>query len=91
MIEPYKSKLVTNVKKTKWLLETIQKMIENDRYCMDIAQQINAAEGLLKSSSNLILQSHLNSCAAHKLTSEDSKEKEEFIQDLIKVFNISKK
>ncbi|MDD2487219.1 MAG: metal-sensitive transcriptional regulator [Candidatus Gracilibacteria bacterium] len=91
MIEPYKGKLLTNIKKTKGLLETIQKMIENERYCMDIAQQINAAEGLLKSSSNLILQSHLNSCAAHKLTSKDNKEKEEFIEQLIKVFNISKR
>lgn len=90
MIEPYKSKLITNIKKTKWLLETIQKMIESERYCMDIAQQIKAAEGLLKSSSNIILKSHLNSCAAHKLSSNDYQEKEQFIEDLIKVFNISK-
>ncbi|EKE26357.1 MAG: hypothetical protein ACD_4C00313G0004 [uncultured bacterium (gcode 4)] len=90
MVEPYKSKLLTNIKKTKWLLETITKMIENERYCMDIAQQINAAEWFLKSSSNLILKSHLNSCAAHKLTSDNNKEKEEFIEELVKVFHISK-
>lgn len=43
MIEPYKQKLLTNIKKTRGLLETVEKMVENDRYCMDIAQQINAS------------------------------------------------
>ncbi|EKE29221.1 MAG: protein of unknown function DUF156 [uncultured bacterium (gcode 4)] len=91
MIEPYRSKLLTNIKKTKWLLDTIQKMVEQDRYCMDIAQQINAASGMIKSSSDLILENHLNSCAAHKLTSDNQKEKEEFVAELMKVFHISQK
>lgn len=91
MVEPYKSKLLTNIKKTKWLLDTIQKMIEEERYCMDIAQQINSALGMMKSSSDMILESHLNSCAAHKLTSKNQEEKEQFITELMKVFHISKK
>lgn len=91
MVEPYKAKLLTNIKKTKWLLDTIQKMVDEDRYCMDIAQQINAALGMMKSSSDMILESHLNSCAAHKLTSENKEEKEKFINELMKVFHISKK
>lgn len=91
MIEPYKRKLLTNLKKTRGLLETVEKMVENDRYCMDIAQQINASLGLMKSAKDLILQSHLNSCAAHKLTSEDIVEKEQFVQELMDVFHISHK
>jgi len=91
MIEPYKSKLLTNLKKTRGLLETVEKMVENDRYCMDIAQQINASLGLMKSAKSLILESHLNSCATHKLTSEDKEEKEQFIQELMDIFHISHK
>ena len=91
MIEPYKSKLLTNIKKTKGLLATIEKMVEDDRYCMDIAQQINAGSGLLKSASDLILQSHLHSCAGHKLTSKDPEEKERFVTEILKVFHISAK
>jgi len=66
-------------------------MIEEERYCMDIAQQINSALGMMKSSSDMILESHLNSCAAHKLTSKNQEEKEQFITELMKVFHISKK
>ena len=72
-------------------MDTIQKMIEEDRYCMDIAQQCNAALWLIRSANALILESHLNSCAAHKLSSEDEKEKEKFIGELMQVFNISKR
>lgn len=91
MIEPYKAKLLTNLKKTRGLLETVEKMVENDRYCMDIAQQINASLGLMKSAKDLILQSHLNSCGSDKLTSPDKEEKEKFIQELMDIFHISHK
>lgn len=43
MKDPYKKKFLTNIRKTKGLLETIEKMALDDRYCMDIAQQVNAA------------------------------------------------
>ena len=91
MQEPYKQKLKINIKKAKWLLDTIEKMIENDRYCLDIAQQVNASIWILKSSKDLILESHLNSCASHKLASKDENEKEQFINELMTVFHISKK
>lgn len=91
MIEPYKRKLLTNLKKTRGLLETIERMVEGDRYCMDIAQQINASLGLMKSAKDLILESHLSSCASHKLLSPDKEEKEQFIQELMDVFHISHK
>ena len=91
MIEPHKSKLLTNLKKTRGLLETIERMVQDDRYCMDIAQQINASLGLMKSAKDLILESHLSSCASHKLMSQDRTEKEQFIQELMDVFHISHK
>jgi DNA-binding FrmR family transcriptional regulator len=72
-------------------MDTIQKMIDEDRYCMDVAQQINAALWLLKSANTTILEWHLNSCASHKLSSKDPNEKEAFIGELLHVFNISKR
>ena len=91
MIEPYKQKLLTNLKKTRGLLETVEKMVENDRYCMDIAQQINASLGLMKSAKDLILESHLSSCGSDKLASENKEEKEKFIRELMDIFHISHK
>ena len=91
MIEPQKSKLLTNLKKTRGLIETIEKMVTDERYCMDIAQQINASLGLMKSAKNLILESHLNSCAAHKLMSKNVEDKQQFIEELVQIFHITNK
>lgn len=67
MKDPYKKKFLTNIRKTKGILEAIERMTEEDRYCMDIAQQVNAALGFLKSANATVLAGHLDSCAAHKL------------------------
>lgn len=56
---------------------------------MDIAQQVNAALGYLKSANAQILKGHLDSCAGHKLNSPDIEEKEAFIEELLHVFHVS--
>jgi len=64
-------------------------MVEEDRYCMEVAQQVNAALGFLKSANSLVLESHLNSCAGHKLSSKNPDEKEDFIRELLQIMNVS--
>ena len=56
MLPDYKTKILSNIKKTRGLMDTIQKMLEEDRYCMDVAQQVNAALGLLRSANATILE-----------------------------------
>ena len=91
MIDPYKSKIKLNLKKSVGQLKLIEKMIEEDRYCIDVAQQINAAIGLLKQINIVILESHLQSCGTHKLASKNSADKDAFIKELIKTFNLTGK
>ena len=53
---------VIALKKAQTSINGILKMIEEDKYCIDILQQILAVSGLLKSASNKILKNHLNTC-----------------------------
>lgn len=89
MKDPHKSKVLTNLKKTRGLLDTIESMVQEGRYCMDIAQQMNAALGYLRSANTTILRWHLSSCAGHKLSSQNAIEKEVFIEELLQIFNVS--
>lgn len=89
MIDPYKNKAQLNLKKAQGQINLLQKMIEDRRYCVDIAQQINATIGLLKRVNDLILENHLNTCAAHKLNSRKKESREEFVKELIKNFKIT--
>lgn len=91
MIEPYKAKVQLNLKKVQGQISLIRKMIDEGRYCVDIAQQVNAATGMLKKANDLILESHLNSCALSKMNSKDKKEREEFAKELIRNFRVTGK
>lgn len=89
MIEPYKSKVQLNLKKAQGQINLLQKMIDEKRYCVDVAQQVNATIGLLRKVNDLVLEGHLNSCAAHKLNSKKKEEREDFVKELIKNFRIT--
>lgn len=91
MIRPYTDKIELNLKKVQGQVNLIQKMIDNKRYCVDVAQQVNAAIGMLKKVNDLILESHLSTCAAHKLNSKKKEEREEFVKELIHNFRITDK
>lgn len=42
-------------------------MIEEDRYCMDISNQLQATQALLKSVNQDILQAHIRNCVREAL------------------------
>jgi DNA-binding FrmR family transcriptional regulator len=50
------------LKKTRGMVEKIDTMLDEDRYCIDIAQQVNAAIGLLRGINRTILVNHLHTC-----------------------------
>lgn len=91
MIEPYTNKVKINLKKVQGQISLIQKMIEEERYCVHVAQQINAAIGILRKTNDLILESHLNTCAASRLNSKNKDERSEFVKELIQNFKITSK
>jgi len=90
MIEPYASKAERNLVKARGLVDTVLRMKTEGRYCMDLIQQCNAAIGMLQQANNLILESHLHSCG-ETLKSKDAKEKQRFITELLRVFNVSQR
>jgi len=87
----YSSKIKTNLKKVQGQIAVIEKMVDEERYCIDVAQQVNAAIGLLKQTNNYLLENHLTCCGAEKLVSKKKDERIHFAKELIKVFNITKK
>lgn len=91
MLDSYKSKVKVNIKKVHGQLNLIEKMMDDGRYCVDIAQQVHAAIGMLKKVNNWVMESHIHTCASLKLTSNDEMEREAFAQELIKVFNLTSK
>jgi CsoR family transcriptional regulator, copper-sensing transcriptional repressor len=86
-----KNKLLTNLKKTHSLLAKIIKMVEEEKYCIDITQQTLAASGLLKSAQQLLMQDHLNHCFKDAMSSTNEDRKQEMIDEILHVVDISKR
>jgi len=79
-----KHKASLSVKKSQGTVIRILQMIEEDKYCPEIIQQIDAAIGLLQSSKKTLLRGHLDHCLEDKLKEDRAKA----ISELIKIFDL---
>ncbi len=63
------------IKTARGQLDGILKMIEEDRYCIDISNQISAAEQVLKKANREVLKAHMGSCVAEAIQQNGGEEK----------------
>lgn len=74
------------LKTARGQLDGIIKMIENDRYCVDISTQILSAIALLRKANIDVLNSHIRTCVADAILESDD-EGEEKIEEIINVID----
>ena len=65
-------------------LDGIIRMIDEDRYCLDISDQLMATRALLKKTNNLILKNHIDSCVRQAILDGDDSKVDEVIKALEK-------
>ena len=68
------------LKTARGQLDGIIKMVEEDRYCMDISQQVAAADAMLRRVNKEILTAHLKHCVEH---AESDRERSDKIDELV--------
>ncbi|MEK7096524.1 MAG: metal-sensitive transcriptional regulator [Patescibacteria group bacterium] len=84
-------KTLINFKKAQSHIEKIQQMIEEGEYCINIMQQNLAVIGLLKSAHQMLMESHLNSCFANAMKSNNEKRKQDMVSEILKVSKLANK
>jgi DNA-binding FrmR family transcriptional regulator len=72
-------------------LRGIQRMLEEDAYCVDVIRQIQAVQAALAKVSARILDGHLNSCVITAIRGEDQSERERVLKELLEIYNTSNK
>ncbi len=68
------------LKTARGQIDGIIKMVEEDRYCMDISQQVTAAYAMLRRANREILTAHLKHCVEN---AKDDKERADKIDELV--------
>ena len=84
-----KKKSLEAINRLEGLTVKLRKLVEDDAYCADILQLALAMQGHLKHIQAAVLESHLHTCAAKKLTSD--KDKDAFITEVIQVVGLAKR
>jgi DNA-binding FrmR family transcriptional regulator len=65
----------------------IERMIDDDRYCVDVLLQIAAVRAALDKVGKVVLESHVETCVATALASGKRKEREQKISELMEIFS----
>lgn len=68
----------------KGQINGIQKMIDNNEYCIDIVNQIMATIAILKRTNNEILDAHLHHCVLNAKDNNDLENKMNEISDILR-------
>ena len=79
------------VKTARGQVEAVLKMMEEDRYCIDIINQLSAAESLLRKARREVLKGHLDGCVREALCCGDEELREKKLDEIIALLDRAEK
>lgn len=78
---------VTRLLKTaRGQIDGILKMVEQDKYCIDVVNQILASDAILRKAVKLVMQGHLEGCVKNAFKAGQDEQNAK-IQEVIHVFD----
>lgn len=72
-------------------IKGIQRMAEEDAYCIDMIRQIQAVQAALNKVSTLVLDNHMRTCLTTAVHGDDVAERERVLNEVVSVFDMSNK
>ena len=69
----------------------IERMVQEDDYCIDVIRQIQAVQAALNKVNTLILDNHLHTCVTTAMQGEDAAEREGVLEEITSVFAMTSK
>lgn len=81
-----KKKAIGKLKTARGQIDGIIRMLEDDRYCVDVSTQILSSIGLLKKANIDVLNSHIRSCVAEAIL-EGEDQGNEKIEEIINIID----
>jgi DNA-binding FrmR family transcriptional regulator len=89
MIGDIKKRALHRAKILEGQMRGIQKMIENEDYCMDILTQSLAIQKSIGSLNKLILENHVRTHIKANLSSSSENEQEQAVEELLALYELS--
>jgi len=83
--------ILRRLKSAEGHVRGIARMVEDDAYCIDVLKQLKAVRAALDRAGELALETHLATCVADGLRSEDDLERARVIREIVDVFHANAK
>jgi CsoR family transcriptional regulator, copper-sensing transcriptional repressor len=72
-------------------IKGIERMVDDDTYCIDVIKQVQAVQAALSKVSTLILDNHLRTCVTTAIRGDEPDERERVLEEISSVFTVSNK
>jgi DNA-binding FrmR family transcriptional regulator len=76
-----KAAIQARLKRIEGQIRGLQRMVDDDTYCIDVLTQVSAATKALQSVAVQLLDDHLRHCVTHAVQSDDQAESERIITE----------
>jgi len=80
-------KLLSRLSRIEGQVRGVANMLEEERYCIDILDQIQAVKAALRKVEDEVLKNHSAQCVAHAIDSGDSKDARTKLTELVDLFS----
>ena len=85
MREHVKTSCAQRLTRIEGQVRGIARMIEQDRYCIDVLTQVQAVEAALKRVEDEILKDHVETCVEHAIASGDAEDQRRKVAELVQL------
>ena len=86
-----KKDVVNRLRSIEGHVRGIERMVNDDVYCIDVMKQIKAVQNALERVNGIILANHLNTCVTTAIRSDDESERERVVGEIIQIFDATGK
>ena len=82
-----KAKAVGRLRRIEGQVQGIQRMVEEDKSCVDILLQLTAVQGAVEQVQKLLLGQHLEACVAEAVRTGSARDRQRKMEELLDVFS----
>ncbi len=86
MSEALKHRLLLRLKRIEGQVRGLQRMVEEERYCPDVMEQVSAVQESLRSVGQVLLRNHLQHCVTGAVRSGDEARSNQVYDELASLF-----
>ena len=81
-----KARLLARLARAEGQVAAVRRMVEQDKYCVDVLVQIAAARGALVKIGDVVLRNHIQTCVSAAFVAEDEDDRTRKVDELMDVF-----